>query len=117
MGNYPLNRTHQPELDISWCRWSINQGNPLTQRIRGVRQVISDTNGVLLPEIRIRENFRLKPTQYAIFINGIKADEADIPADKLMALPSSETYGEIDGVLGHDPAYGMPVTDCSGAKS
>ena len=66
--------------------------------------------GVLLPEIRIRENFRLKPSQYAIFINGIKADEADIPADKLMALPSSETYGEIDGVLGNDPAYGMPVT-------
>ncbi len=64
------------------------QGNPLTQRIRGVRQVISDGNGVLLPEIRIRENFRLKPSQYAIFINGIKADEADIPADKLMALPS-----------------------------
>ncbi len=89
------------------------QGNPLTQRIRGVRQVISDGNGVLLPEIRIRENFRLKPSQYAIFINGIKADEADIPADKLMALPSSETYGEIDGVLGNDPAYGMPVTGFS----
>lgn len=93
------------------------QGNPLTQRIRGVRQVISDGNGVLLPEIRIRENFRLKPSQYAIFINGIKADEADIPADKLMALPSSETYGEIDGVQGNDPAYGMPVTDPCGAES
>jgi flagellar biosynthesis protein FlhA len=86
------------------------KGSPLTQRIRGVRQVISDNNGMLLPEIRIRENFRLKPTQYAIYINGIKADGGDIPADKLMALPSSETYGEIDGVLGHDPAYGMPVT-------
>ncbi|SQD06602.1 flagellar system protein [Escherichia coli] len=58
---------------------------------------------MLLPEIRIRENFRLKPSQYAIFINGIKADEADIPADKLMALPSSETYGEIDGVAGERP--------------
>lgn len=34
-----------------------------------------------------------KPSQYLLF-NGIKA-EADIPADKLMAL-SSETYGEID---------------------
>ncbi|WP_330983814.1 MULTISPECIES: flagellar biosynthesis protein FlhA [Enterobacterales] len=87
-----------------------SKGHPLTQRIRGVRQVISDTNGVLLPEIRIRENFRLKPSQYAIFINGIKAGEADIPSDRLMALPSSETYGEIDGVLGNDPAYGMPIT-------
>ena len=86
------------------------KGSPLTQRIRGVRQVLSDNNGILLPEIRIRENFRLKPTQYAIYINGIKADGGDIPADKLMALPSSETYGEMDGVLGNDPAYGMPVT-------
>ncbi|MFP1482948.1 FHIPEP family type III secretion protein [Escherichia coli] len=43
------------------------RGNPLTQRIRGVRQVISDGNGVLLPEIRIRENFRLKPKPVRYF--------------------------------------------------
>lgn len=101
MGNHSADRAHQlkPRLQAGGAGGQ-SQGNPLTQRIRGVRQVISDGNGVLLPEIRIRENFRLKPSQYAIFINGIKADEADIPADKLMALPSSETYGEIDGVLG-----------------
>ncbi len=87
-----------------------NRGGPLTQRVRGVRQVISDTSGVLLPEIRIRENFRLKPTQYAIYINGIQAEEGDVPADRLMALPGSDTYGEIDGILGMDPAYRMPVT-------
>lgn len=28
------------------------KGSPLSQRIRGVRQVISETCGVLLPEIR-----------------------------------------------------------------
>lgn len=87
-----------------------SKGSPLTQRIRGVRQVISESNGMLLPEIRVRENFRLKPTQYAIYINDIKADGGDIVADRLMALPSGETYGEIDGILGNDPAYGMPVT-------
>lgn len=38
-----------------------SKGSPLSQRIRGVRQVISEHCGVLLPEIRIRENFRLKP--------------------------------------------------------
>ena len=76
------------------------QGNTLTQRIRGVRQVISDGNGVLLPEIRIRENFRLKPSQYAIFINGIKADEADIPADKLMALPPAKPTARLTACWG-----------------
>lgn len=86
------------------------QGSPLSQRIRGVRQVISETCGVLLPEIRIRENFRLKPAQYAIHINGTRVATGEVHADKLMAIPGVELYGEIDGVLDIDPAYGMAIT-------
>lgn len=87
-----------------------SKGSPLTQRIRGVRQIASETFGILLPEIRIRENFRLKPTQYTISVNGIQQAKGNIPADRLMALPSSETYGEVEGILDNDPAYGMPIT-------
>ncbi|KFK95369.1 flagellar biosynthesis protein FlhA [Serratia sp. Ag1] len=85
------------------------KGSPLSQRIRGARQVISETCGVLLPEIRIRENFRLKPAQYAIHINGIRVALGEVHAEKLMAIPGTELYGEIDGVLDTDPAYGMAV--------
>ena len=86
------------------------KGSPLSQRIRGVRQLLSETSGVLVPEIRIRENFRLKPAQYAIFINGIRAATGEVHADKLMAIPGPELYGEIDGVLDIDPAHGMAIT-------
>ncbi|WP_312156431.1 flagellar biosynthesis protein FlhA [Lelliottia nimipressuralis] len=85
------------------------KGSPLSQRIRGVRQVVSEKCGVLLPEIRIRENFRLKPAQYAIHINGIRTALAEVYAEKLMAIPGAELYGEIDGVLDTDPAYGMAI--------
>ncbi|MNV17506.1 Flagellar biosynthesis protein FlhA [compost metagenome] len=85
------------------------KGSPLSQRIRGVRQVVSEQCGVLLPEIRIRENFRLKPAQYAIYINGIRTALAEVYAEKLMAIPGTELYGEIDGVLDTDPAYGMAI--------
>ncbi|AJZ88507.1 flagellar biosynthesis protein FlhA [Cedecea neteri] len=85
------------------------KGSPLSQRIRGARQVISETCGVLLPEIRIRENFRLKPAQYAIHINGIRVALGEVNAEKLMAIPGTELYGEIDGVLDTDPAYGMAI--------
>lgn len=85
------------------------KGSPLSQRIRGARQVISETCGVLLPEIRIRENFRLKPAQYAIHINGIRVALGEVNTEKLMAIPGSELYGEIDGVLDIDPAYGMAI--------
>ena len=86
-----------------------SKGNPLSQRIRGVRQVVSEQCGILLPEIRIRENFRLKPAQYAIYINGIRLSVGEVHADKLMAIPGTELYGEIDGVLDIDPAYGMAI--------
>lgn len=85
------------------------KGSPLSQRIRGARQVISETCGVLLPEIRIRENFRLKPAQYAIHINGIRVALGEVNSEKLMAIPGTELYGEIDGVLDTDPAYGMAI--------
>lgn len=85
------------------------KGSPLSLRIRGARQVITETSGVLLPEIRIRENFRLKPAQYTIQINGIRVAMGEIHVDKLMAIPGAELYGEIDGVLDTDPAYSMAV--------
>ncbi|MGC6096659.1 flagellar biosynthesis protein FlhA [Citrobacter portucalensis] len=85
------------------------KSSPLFLRMRGVRKVISEHYGVLLPEIRIRENFRLKPAQYAIHINGIRASLGEVRADKLMAIPGTDLYGEIDGILDTDPAYGMAI--------
>jgi flagellar biosynthesis protein FlhA len=89
----------------------VNQaaGAPLAQRVRGVRQTLSENLGFLLPEVQIRDSLRLKAAQYNIYINGEKIDGAEIHADRLMAIPSPELYGEVDGILGTDPAYRMPV--------
>ncbi|MBO2930787.1 flagellar biosynthesis protein FlhA [Metapseudomonas otitidis] len=84
-------------------------GAPLPQRVRGVRQSLSELLGFLLPEVRIRDNLRLKASQYSIQINGQTIESAEIHADRLMAIPSPELYGEIDGILATDPAYRMQV--------
>ena len=84
-------------------------GAPLTQRVRGVRQTLSENLGFLLPEVHIRDSLRLKASQYSIQINGEKIDGAELHADRMMAIPSPELYGEIDGILGVDPAYRMQV--------
>jgi flagellar biosynthesis protein FlhA len=59
--------------------------------------------------VQIRDSLRLKASQYDIYINGEKIDGAELHADRLMAIPSPELYGEIDGILGTDPAYRMQV--------
>jgi flagellar biosynthesis protein FlhA len=84
-------------------------GAPLTQRVRGVRQTLSESLGFLLPEVQIRDSLRIKSAQYNIYINGERIDGAELQADRLMAIPSPDLYGEIDGILGTDPAYRMPV--------
>ncbi|WP_145504205.1 flagellar biosynthesis protein FlhA [Yersinia vastinensis] len=85
------------------------KGRPLIQRLRGVRQIISETCGILLPEVKVRENFRLKPSQYTINVNGIKVAGGEVHIDKLMAIPTSEQYGEVDSILAIDPTYGLAV--------
>jgi flagellar biosynthesis protein FlhA len=89
----------------------IDQANgaPLRKRIRGVRQGLSESLGFLLPQIGVRDDLSLKPSQYAIAFDGVRIVQADIYADHLMAIPSPQTYGELDGIPGVEPAFGMPV--------
>lgn len=85
------------------------QGAPLAQRIRGVRRNLSEQVGFLLPEVRIRDNLSLKPNQYTISLNGEVIEQGFIEPERLMAIAVGETYGEVDGILGSDPAYQLPA--------
>ena len=85
------------------------QGAPLTQRIRGVRRNLSEQVGFLQPEVRIRDNLSLKPNQYTIALNGEVIEQGFIEPERLMAIAVGETYGEVDGILGSDPAYQLPA--------
>ncbi|KDM91603.1 flagellar biosynthesis protein FlhA [Photobacterium galatheae] len=86
-----------------------DQGAPLTQRIRGIRKTLSEQVGYLLPEISIQDNLSLRPNQYTIAVHGEIIEQGEIEPDRLMAIAVGETYGEIDGILGTDPAYQLPA--------
>ncbi|CUI07792.1 flagellar biosynthesis protein FlhA [Massilia antarctica] len=86
------------------------QGEPLTKRIKGVRQSLSEAMGLLLPPINVRDDLSLRPTQYAIMLSGTVVAEAEVVPDCLMAIPSPSVYGHLDGIPGVEPAYGMAIT-------
>jgi len=86
------------------------QGEPLTKRIKGVRQSLSESMGLLLPHILVRDDLGLKPSQYAVVLSGSVVAQAEVYHDRLMAIASPNVYGNIDGIPGVEPAYGMPVT-------
>ncbi|OYO29720.1 flagellar biosynthesis protein FlhA [Janthinobacterium sp. PC23-8] len=86
------------------------QGEPLNKRVKGVRQSLSEAMGLLLPQIGVRDDLALKPSQYTIMLSGTVVAQAEVQADRLMAIPSPNVYGQLDGIPGIEPAYGMPVT-------
>ena len=86
------------------------QGEVLTKRIKGVRQSLSEQMGLLLPPIGVRDDLTLRPNQYAISINGTVVAEGEVVPECLMAIPSPNVYGELDGIPGIEPAFGMAVT-------
>jgi flagellar biosynthesis protein FlhA len=87
-----------------------SQGEQLTKRIRGVRQSLSEAMGMVLPPIPVRDDLGLKPSQYAVMLSGSVVAQAEVFSDRLMAIPSPTVYGQLDGIPGVEPAYGMPVT-------
>ncbi|WP_306398094.1 flagellar biosynthesis protein FlhA [Telluria beijingensis] len=86
------------------------QGEPLVKRVKGVRQSLSEQMGMLLPAIAVRDDLALRPTQYAISLSGTVVAEAEVMPDHLLAIPSPNVYGELDGIPGIEPAYGMAIT-------
>ena len=87
-----------------------SQGEPLVKRVRGVRQSLSEAMGLLLPPISVRDDLGMKPSQYSVILSGSVVAQGEVFADRLMAIPSPNVYGSIDGIPGIEPAYGMPVT-------
>jgi len=85
------------------------QGAVLVKRMKGVRQTISESMGLLLPPIGARDDLALKPAHYTVNLHGTPIAQAEVFPDRLMAIASNQVYGDIDGIPGTEPAYGMPV--------
>jgi flagellar biosynthesis protein FlhA len=85
-------------------------GEVLPKRIKGVRQSLSEQMGLLLPSIGVRDDLTLRPNQYSISVNGTVVAEGEVVPEALMAIPSPTVYGQLDGIPGIEPAFGMAVT-------
>ncbi len=86
------------------------QGAPLTKRIRGMRQSLSEQLGFLVPAVGTRSDLSQPPSQYAVLLGGAVVAQGQVHASQLMAIPSPNVYGALDGVQDVDPAYEMQVT-------
>ena len=84
-----------------------SQGGQLLARIKGVRKKLSQDLGFLMPSVHIRDNLDLAPNVYRITLMGVGVAEAEVYADRELAINPGQVFGEIKGVPGKDPAFGL----------
>jgi flagellar biosynthesis protein FlhA len=84
-----------------------SQGGDLLERIRSMRRKIASDFGFLMPQVRIRDNLHLKPTQYEILLKGVNIGDGMIQPDRFLAMDSGMAMGEIEGEPTKEPAFGL----------
>jgi flagellar biosynthesis protein FlhA len=84
-----------------------NQGGDLLERIRSMRRKIALDFGFLMPQVRIRDNLHLKPTQYSILLKGVMIGDGAIQPDRFLAMDSGMAIDTIEGEPTKEPAFGL----------
>ncbi len=83
------------------------QDGTLMGRIKGVRKKLSQDLGFLMPSVHIRDNLDLAPNAYKITLMGVSVGETEIHPDRELAINPGQVFGELQGIKGKDPAFGL----------
>ena len=83
------------------------QGGELLSRIKGVRKKLSQELGFLVPAVHIRDNLDLDPNTYQISLMGVVVGQAEIRHDHELAINPGQVFGQLEGVVTKDPAFGL----------
>ncbi|MEW9572802.1 flagellar biosynthesis protein FlhA [Rhodanobacter sp. Si-c] len=84
-----------------------HQGGELMGRIKSVRRKLSQELGFLIPAVHIRDNLDLGPTTYRIMLMGVPMGEAEVHAERLLAINPGQVHGTVAGIATQDPAFGL----------
>lgn len=86
------------------------QGGDLMARIKAIRRKQTQDLGFLIPAVHIRDNLDLPPNQYRVLIHGVPVAGGEVHPDREMALNPGHVFGELSGIPGKDPAFGLDAT-------
>ncbi len=83
------------------------QGGDLLDRISNVRRQIAQELGIVVPPIRIRDQLRLEPNEYALKLRGLDIARGEVMPGHLLAIDSGTVAEPIVGVETTEPAFGL----------
>ncbi|QQR81137.1 MAG: flagellar biosynthesis protein FlhA [Deltaproteobacteria bacterium] len=84
-------------------------GGELPARIVGIRKQIAGDMGVIVPPVHIRDNLKLRPTEYRIYLKGAVIGQGEILPNHHLALDPGNVSRPMDGIPTKDPTFGLPA--------
>lgn len=81
----------------------------LVERIAAFRRQFAVEAGLIVPNVKIRDDKRLSPSAYKISVFGVGCGDAELISDRFLAIHPSGTKGQLSGIETKDPTYGLPA--------
>ena len=100
------------ELEIGYRLIGLadpTRGGDLLDRLRTVRQRVARDLGLIVPQVRIRDEIGLGPHEYRLKIRGTVVGQGIAYAGRLLAVPPAGLVTRPDGRDGVDPVTGQPA--------
>lgn len=85
------------------------QDGILLGRIRAIRRQFATEMGMIIPPIHIRDNLKLKPSEYRMMIKGVEMARAELMVNHLLAMDPGGVAKKIDGIPTTEPAFNLPA--------
>ncbi|RMG42251.1 MAG: flagellar biosynthesis protein FlhA [Candidatus Dadabacteria bacterium] len=95
------------ELEVGYEIVALVEGGDLVERIRSLRRQFAMDYGFIVPPIHIRDNVRIKPSQYRVLLKGAPIGEGELKSHHLLAMDPGNVSSPIEGTPTKEPAFGL----------
>lgn len=95
------------ELEVGFELVALVEGGELVERIRSLRRQFATDYGLIIPPIHIRDNVRLKPSEYRVMLRGAVIGGSELMGHHLLAMDPGTVANPIKGVITKEPAFGL----------
>lgn len=82
--------------------------NEILKTIPLIREEIFDKYGVVIPNVRVKNNKTLKPLEYVIKVNGYSSGRFEFRKNSFLILDTGSVKTEMSGKPAKEPVFGAP---------
>jgi len=95
------------ELEVGYELVSLVDGGDLVERIRSLRRQFAMDYGFIVPPIHIRDNVRLKSSEYRVLLRGTTIGQGILKPHHLLAMDPGNISSPMEGEATKEPAFGL----------